>query len=128
MITALDHVALIVRDLPAAITQYTALLGCKPNWHGGDGGAEHVWFQLDNMALDIICPTGPGFTGDMAKAHLDAHGEGIWAIAYATPDLDPYHKLLTRRGVKATDPHPLRSTHIVTKDKRYWRMFSTVNR
>lgn len=125
MITALDHVALIVRDLGAATERYTALLGCKPNWHGADGGAEHVWFQLDNMALDIISPTGPGFTGDMAKAHLDAHGESIWAIAYATPDLDACHKLLARRGVTATDPHPLRSTHVGTKEKRFWRMFST---
>lgn len=125
MITALDHVALIVRDLHAARERYSALLGCEPNWHGADGGAEHIWFQLDNMALDVICPTGPGFTGDMAKAHLDAHGESIWAIAYATPDLDAAHKLLTRRGVKATDPHPLRSSKIDRSDKRFWRMFST---
>ena len=125
MITALDHVALIVRDLNVARERYSALLGCEPNWHGADGGAEHIWFQLDNMALDVICPTGPGFTGDMAKAHLDAHGESIWAIAYATPDLDAAHKLLTRRGVKATDPHPLRSSKIDRSDKRFWRMFST---
>lgn len=125
MITALDHAALIVRDLPKAAAQYAALLGCQPNWHGADGGAEHVWFQLDNMALDIICPTGPGFTGDMAQAFLDANGEGIWALAYATPDLDAFHTLLKRRGVKATDPHPLRSTHIESKEKRYWRMSST---
>lgn len=125
MITAIDHVALIVRDLPAARERYTALLSCNPNWHGADGGAEHVWFQLDNMALDVIAPTGPGFTGDMAKAHLDVHGESIWAIAYATPDLDAFHKLLTRRGVTATDPHRLRSTHVDTQEKRYWRMSST---
>lgn len=124
-ITGLDHVALIVRDLGAARERYSALLGCEPNWHGADGGAEHVWYQLDNMALDIICPTGPGFTGDMAKAHLDAHGESMWALAYATPDLDGFHKLLTRRGVKATEPHPLRSSKIDRSDKRYWQMFST---
>ncbi len=125
MITALDHIALIVPDLDAATARYTALLGCGPNWHGSDGGAAHVWFQLDNMALDIIAPVGPGFTGDQAKAHLDRHGEGLWAIAYATPDLDAAHKLLERRGVSATAPHPLRSTHVETKEKRFWRMFST---
>jgi catechol 2,3-dioxygenase-like lactoylglutathione lyase family enzyme len=125
MITALDHVALIVPDLDAAAQRYTQLLGCAPNWHGADGGAAHVWFQLDNMALDIIAPVGPGFTGDQAKAHLDKHGEGIWAIAYATPDLDAAHKLMERRGMKATAPHPLRSTHVQTKEKRLWRMYST---
>lgn len=125
MITALDHVALIVRDLPAATERYAALLGCKPNWRGADSGIENVWFELDNMALDIIAPRGEGAMGDMARAHLDAHGDSIWAIAYATPDLDAFHKLFTRRGVKASEPHPLRSTHIDTREKRYWRMFST---
>jgi len=125
MISALDHVALIVRDLDAAAARYTALLGSAPNWHGADGGASHVWFELDNMALDIIAPIGPGLTGDQAQAHLDANGEGLWAIAYKTPDLDKAHHLLGRRGVESTAPFPLRSTHVRTKEKRHWRMFST---
>ncbi len=125
MITALDHVAIVVPDLDVAAARYTALLGCAPNWHGADGGAAHVWFQLDNMALDIIAPVGPGFTGDQARAQLDAHGEGLWAIAYATPDLDAAHKLMERRGMKVTPPHALRSTHVETREKRFWRMFST---
>ena len=125
MISALDHIAIVVPDLDAATARYSALLGCAPNWRGLDSGAENVWFQLDNMAFDIIAPVGPGAGGDRFRAHLDAHGEGIWAIAYATPDLDAAHTLMARRGITVTPPHPLRSTHVETKEKRHWRMFST---
>jgi catechol 2,3-dioxygenase-like lactoylglutathione lyase family enzyme len=125
MINALDHIALVVRDLPAATARYTALLGCAPNWRGHDAGAENVWFELDNMALDIVSPTGPGAGGDMFRAHLDRLGEGLCALAFATPDLDAAHKLLERRGVQSTPPFPLKSTHPETGETRRWRMLSS---
>lgn len=122
MITALDHVTLVVSDLAAARERYTALLGCEPNWHGGGGGAEHIWFQLDTMALDILCPVGEGMSGAMTRAHLEASGEGLWGIAYRTPDLDALQTLLARRGVQATPVHMLRSAHVETGETREWRM------
>jgi catechol 2,3-dioxygenase-like lactoylglutathione lyase family enzyme len=120
MLTTLDHIALVVRDLNAATAHYSALLGCEPNWHGADGGAEHVWFQLGNMALDIIAPTGTGYTGDRVQARLDQHGEGLWAIAFATPDIAKTRHVLERRGVASTEAIPIRSTHVTTGEKRYW--------
>jgi catechol 2,3-dioxygenase-like lactoylglutathione lyase family enzyme len=119
-LTSLDHIALVVRDLNAATAQYTALLGREPNWHGADGGAEHAWFQLGNTALDIIAPIGKGHTGDRAQAQLDQHGEGIWAIAFATPDMAKTRHTLERRGIASTDAQPIRSTHVATKELRYW--------
>lgn len=120
LFNAIDHVALVVRDLDAATRAYTALLGCEPNWRGADGGAEHTWFQLPNMALDIIAATGPGYTGDRVSQRLASHGEGIWAVALATPDIAQTHRKLARRAVPATDPRPIRSTHVSTREKRYW--------
>ena len=122
MISALDHIALIVRDLPAATARYTKLLGCAPNWHGADGGAENVWFQLDNTALDIIAPTGEGPMGDQVRSNLDKHGEGLWAIAYATPDVAKMQHLLERRGASPSKVFPFRSTHRESGEKRLWTM------
>lgn len=51
MITGLDHIALAVTDLDAAVAGYTALLGRAPNWIGGDGGARHAWFQLGRKSV-----------------------------------------------------------------------------
>jgi catechol 2,3-dioxygenase-like lactoylglutathione lyase family enzyme len=120
MITRLDHIALAVRDLDAAAASYQRLLGCAPNWRGADGGAEHVWFQLSNMALDIITPIGAGYTDDRVQAHLDAHGEGIWAAAFATPDIQKAIRRLKRCGVEASDARAIRSTHVDSGAKRYW--------
>ena len=103
MMKALDHVALVVGDLDAAVSAYEALLGRSPNWRGADGGAAHAWFQLSNMALDVIAATGPGYTGDRVKAQLDAEGEGIWALAFTVDDMGKTRHRLERVGVPA---HP----------------------
>lgn len=119
MITGLDHVAVAVNDLDAAIAGYTALLGRKPNWVGGDGGARHAWFQLPNMALDVITPQGEGAFGDTIRKHLAEHGEGIWALAFTVDDIDAAAKLVGRRGLRGSTPGPIRSTHEDGR-KRYW--------
>ena len=119
MITGLDHVALAVNDLDAAIAGYSALLGRKPNWIGGDGGARHAWFQLPNMALDVITPHGEGAFGDTIRKHLAEHGEGIWALAFTVSDIEAATKLLGRRGLRGSAPGPVRSTHEDGR-KRYW--------
>jgi len=120
MFSALDHVALVVRDLDTAAAQYQALLGRAPNWRGADGGAEHVWFQLSNVALDLIAPTGAGHTGDLVQARLNSAGEGIWALAFATSDIPQTLRTLARRAVGSSEPRPIRSTHVESGAKRYW--------
>lgn len=119
MITGLDHVALAVSDLDAAVAGYTALLGREPNWIGGDGGARHAWFQLPNMALDVIAPHGEGAFGDTIRKHLAQHGEGVWALAFTVSDLEAFTKLVGRRGLRGSTPGPVRSTHDDGR-KRYW--------
>lgn len=119
MITALDHVALAVCDLDAAVDGYRRLLGVEPNWLGGDGGARHAWFQLPNMALDVIAPHGEGAFGQTIAAHLDVHGEGVWALAFTVADIETAKKLAARRGLSPSDARPVRSTHDDGR-KRYW--------
>lgn len=119
MITGLDHVALAVTDLEAAVAGYAALFGREPNWMGGDGGARHAWFQLPNMALDLITPHGEGAFGDVIRAHLADKGEGLWALAYLVDDLDAAVRLIGRRGLRASEPRSVRSTHDDGR-KRYW--------
>jgi len=119
VITGLDHIALAVTDLDAAVAAYAALLGRAPNWIGGDGGARHAWFQLPNMALDVIAPHGEGAFGDTIRKHLAEHGEGIWALAFTVADVEAAQKLVGRRGIRGSRPGPTRSTHDDGR-KRYW--------
>jgi catechol 2,3-dioxygenase-like lactoylglutathione lyase family enzyme len=119
VITGLDHIALVVRDLDSAMDGYGRLLGRKPDWIGRAGGVRQAWFQLPNMALDLISPQGEGAFADGIRAHLDAHGEGIWALAFAVDDLDATQKLMTRRGLKASAPGALSTRNDQGAD-RFW--------
>ena len=119
MITGIDHIALAVRDLDTAIDGYSRMLGLSPNWVGGDGGARHAWFQLPNMALDVIAPHGEGAFGDLIRAHLEAHGEGMWALAFSSDNAAADQALMARRGLAGTAPSSTRTTHEDGR-KRYW--------
>ncbi len=101
MITALDHIAIAVRDLDVAVDVYRRMLGVEPDLEPGDGAAR-AWFRFLNMALELIAPTGPGGAGDRLRTQLDEHGEGIWLLAFAAPDIVSAEPLLTRRGIRAT--------------------------
>jgi catechol 2,3-dioxygenase-like lactoylglutathione lyase family enzyme len=120
MISSLDHLTVVVRDLDAAARDYATLLGRTPNWSGSDAGAEHVWFQLSNMALDLIAPTGPGYIGDFLRTRLSDVGEGLWALAFATPDVHNMHRILRRRDVKAAAPQPIRARNGQSGVEREW--------
>jgi catechol 2,3-dioxygenase-like lactoylglutathione lyase family enzyme len=120
MISSLDHLTVVVRDLDAAARDYATLFGRTPNWSGSDAGAEHVWFQLSNMALDLIAPTGPGYIGDFLRTRLSDVGEGLWALAFATPDVHNMHRILRRRDVKAAAPQRIRARNAQSGVEREW--------
>ena len=83
LITAVDHVPIVVADLGAAVAAYTALLGRAPNWQGRLGpSVRHAWFQLPNLALDLIAADGDGPDAAVVKARLEKRGEGPAAIAW----------------------------------------------
>ncbi|MEW5686796.1 MAG: VOC family protein [Pseudomonadota bacterium] len=109
MIRGLDHVALVVRDLDAAIDGYARLLGVTPDWIGRGGGVRQAWFQFPNMALDLISPEGDGAFADGVRAHLADAGEGVWALAFASDDIVGDAKLLNRRGIPTSEPAPVRT-------------------
>jgi len=119
VITGLDHVAWVVRDLDAAVDGYARLFGVTPDWIGRGGGVRQAWFQFPNMALDLIAPEGEGPFADGVRAQLDASGEGLWALAFASNDIAGDVKLLNRRGIAASDPAPV-STQSDDGSVRSW--------
>jgi len=54
VIEALNHVAIAVKDLDRAVSQFGTLFGRRADWREEAAGARHAWFQLSNMALDIV--------------------------------------------------------------------------
>ena len=110
MIDGLDHIAVAVTDLDIAVSAYQAVLGREPDWREEAAGARHAWFQLANMALDLVQPDGPGESGERVRARLAAGGEGLWGFAFAVSDFDETRRTLERRAAASSEPMDLLST------------------
>lgn len=87
-ISGIDHVALVVRDVEAALAHFTGVLGLavlRDEVTPASGGARLVFLDAGNVALQLVSPTGPD--GPMA-AHLAAHGDGLHHVCLAVDDID----------------------------------------
>jgi catechol 2,3-dioxygenase-like lactoylglutathione lyase family enzyme len=118
MISGFDHAPIIVRDLEAAIAGYTAMLGRAPSWIGRHGGARRAWFQLANIALEVIAADGDGATGDNIRLWLEDRDEGPSAIGFSTPAFDDARRTLERRGVAVQPPEEMRAVDESGHDHR----------
>ncbi|HEX6080455.1 MAG TPA: VOC family protein [Methylomirabilota bacterium] len=123
MLHGLDHVVVAVRDLETAVATYRTLLGRTPAWraeaHGG--GATIAIFALANVAVELMAPAGRGPAADRLTAVLDAQGEGLASLAFATGDIDRAHRRLARLGL---EPEPIAegvSVEAGTGARRPWR-------
>jgi len=123
MISRIDHVVVVVRDVEAALGTYQTLLGRAPSWraeaHGG--GAEIVTFSLANVSVELMAPVGTGPTAERLQAVLDARGEGLASIAFGVDDVDHAVRRLARVGL---DPEPIvagESIDRLSGERRHWR-------
>lgn len=123
MLTALDHVILAVRDLDAAEADYRRVLGLEPSWRGGhpEGGTANVLFRVDNTYLELLAPDGDGPAGAMLGLWLDAHGDGIVGLAFATDDLDGCRKELAARGLAPGEAEAGHGRDANSGAERRWR-------
>lgn len=108
VIHALDHVVVTVRDLDVATERTSALLGRPPSWRGAHPGmgTANTLFRLDNTYLELLAPVGPGALADGVRAGLDARGEGLSALCFATDDASDLARSLRARGLAASEPTP----------------------
>jgi len=104
VITGLDHVVLLVRDIAAATAAYQTLFARAPAWRNTGDGAERVLFTLDNMTLELMAPSGDGATADRIRAVLGEQGEGLASICFKTNDVARMHRRLERLTLK---PEPV---------------------
>ncbi len=103
MITGLDHVVVLVRDLEAAIAFHRTLLGRDPAWRAEADGAARAVFTLSNTALELLSPAGEGEGAARVRAALDSQGEGPASLAFAVNDIEKFHRRLTRLALAPED-------------------------
>ncbi|MCO5129915.1 MAG: VOC family protein [Xanthobacteraceae bacterium] len=99
MITGLDHVVILVRDIEAAAAAYGALLGRAVAWRSADEASASVLFTLDNMSVELLAGA-PGAAGDHIRAALEANGEGLASLCFRVEDIANWHRRLDRLGLR----------------------------
>jgi catechol 2,3-dioxygenase-like lactoylglutathione lyase family enzyme len=104
MITGLDHVVVLVRDIEAGAAAYQTLFARASAWRGSSDGAENVLFTLDNMTLELMAPKGDGAAADRIRSVLAEQGEGLASICFRTSDIARMHRRLDRLALK---PEPV---------------------
>lgn len=96
LITGLDHVTVLVRDLARATTDAAALLGRDPSWRTSADGAASVVFTLANTSFELLSADGAGTQGEKVRAALDERGEGMASACFRVPDIDRVVRRLAR--------------------------------
>lgn len=121
MISGLDHIVVLVRDLEAGIAETTTLFGFGPTWRAEKDGAATALFTSNNAALELMAATGAGAAGDGVRAAIEKDGEGLASIAFAVPDIEAAHRRLTRLGLKPEDIASGEGRDIVSGQTMSWR-------
>ena len=98
MITKMDHIAVIVKDLDKAIKTYSEMFGFQVvSEMGGPGGEfKSVTVANGDMKLEFFQPLKPG----SFQNFLDERGGGLHHISFATDDIEADLKDLKAQGKK----------------------------
>jgi methylmalonyl-CoA/ethylmalonyl-CoA epimerase len=105
MLTDIDHVAIAVRDLDAAIDHYRT-------WFGADlahretvasDGVEEALLKVGTSYIQLVCPTGPD--SPVAK-FLETRGEGLHHVGYRVADCAAALQRVIDSGGKVIDQVP----------------------
>ena len=104
MITGLDHVVILVRDIAAGEAAYKTLFARTPAWRDSGDGADRVLFTLDNMTLELMAPSGEAGNAERIRAVMAEQGEGLASICFRTNDIAKMHRRLDRLTLR---PEPI---------------------
>ena len=101
----LDHVAIAVHDLDAAIERHRALFNVEPQWRElvAEQGVEEAMIAIGGSYVQLLAPTGPDTP---VGRFLDRHGEGIHHIAYAVDDIEAALAEMKAEGARLVDEEP----------------------
>jgi methylmalonyl-CoA/ethylmalonyl-CoA epimerase len=103
----LDHVAIAVRDLDAALAGYRTRYGIEALHREvvADQGVEEAMLALGGSFVQLITPVDDD--GPVAR-FLDKRGEGLHHVAFAVLDLEVALAHLESQGSRMIDREPRR--------------------
>jgi methylmalonyl-CoA/ethylmalonyl-CoA epimerase len=107
MSNKIEHVALAVADLDAAIAHYREVWGIEVSHREKveDEGVEEAMLPFGDTFLQLVAPTGEETT---VGRFLANRGEGLHHLAYEVDDLPGTLEDLRAKGVQLIDEVPRR--------------------
>lgn len=107
MLDKIEHVAVAVADIDAAIAHYRDVWGLEVSNRDRveDQGVEEVMLPLGDSHLQLLGSTGPD---TIVGRFLQRRGEGLHHIAYEVDDLVGVLQELDSKGVELIDHEPRR--------------------
>lgn len=106
MLTHIHHINFIVRDLDASIERYKALLGVNDDaFLFDDLPARNVSIARIKLGQTWLVLVQPKGEEGIPAAHLRKHGEGLFLLSLACPDLDlEVHRLNAEQDMVFASP------------------------
>ena len=107
MLGKIEHVAVAVADLEAAIALYRDVWGLEIEHRERveDQGVEEAMVRIGDSYIQLLGATGPDTT---VGKFLERRGEGLHHIAYEVDDLPAALAELKKQGVPLIDEEPRR--------------------
>lgn len=101
----LDHVAVAVHDLEAALAGYKERYGVKPLYREvvESQGVEEAMIPVGGSFVQLLRPLGPETP---VGRFLAAGGEGLHHVAYAVADIEAALDHLKESGARLIDEEP----------------------
>ncbi|MBI4818570.1 MAG: methylmalonyl-CoA epimerase [Deltaproteobacteria bacterium] len=101
----LDHVAIAVSDLEAAIEAFRDKLGLELERveHVDSEGARVAFFPIGDAHLELVSPARPD--ASIARS-IEKRGEGLHHVCFEVTDVVSEMERLTSRGVTMTNTKP----------------------
>ncbi len=126
----LDHAVIAVRDLEGATADYAALLGRSPSWRGlhPKYGTRNTLFRIDNTYIELLSVgkrksgqwiPARGWAGELSK--FLERGEGLYALALGTSDVDADVRVLRAHELPVQDPADGDGIDELSGNHRTWR-------
>jgi len=100
----LDHVGIVVANLPEAIERWRPLLGAptSPPEEVPGGGVRVAFLTAGEPHVELVEPTGPD---SPVSKFLATRGGGMHHVAFAVADVDSALAEVARRGGRLLDTH-----------------------
>lgn len=101
----IDHVALAVSDLDAALAHYRKVWGLEAGHRERvpDQGVEEAMLSLEDSFVQLIAPLGPDSS---VGRFIERSGEGLHHLAFLVDDLAATLADLRAKGVRLIDEAP----------------------